>query len=348
MSDARVLAERILVADDDRTTRFAISSMLKKAGYAVTAVKDGAEALRNIQQTKFDLAFLDIWMPELTGLEVLARVRAGESHPKIVIMTSDGTPETLLRAIREQAYEYLSKPFPPKEAVEVAQRALKQDASPPIEVISARPHWVELLIPCTREAAERIQSFLMKLEADLPDDLRNTIGLAFRELLLNAVEWGGKLDPNRKVRIAHVRSSRMLLYRVADPGLGFSFKGLTHAAVGQPAEEPIAHVTIRDQLGIRPGGFGIAMTRAMADELIYNEAQNEVIFIKYLTSSADVSGKSEVSLRASNKTLVLNPSSVPTRCCSPSVRMDNPCSTPSFASQRFVESDSAVAAVRIT
>jgi two-component system, OmpR family, response regulator len=297
MSHARVLAEKILVADDDRTTRFAISSMLKKAGYAVTAVKDGAEALRNIQQTSFDLVFLDIWMPELTGLEVLARVRAGESHPKIVIMTADGTPETLLRAIREQAYEYLSKPFSPKEAVEVAQRALKQNASPPIEVISARPHWVELLIPCTREAAERIQSFLMKLEADLPDDLRHTIGLAFRELLLNAVEWGGKLDPNRKVRIAHVRSSRMLLYRVADPGPGFSFKGLTHAAVGQAAEEPIAHVAVRDQLGIRPGGFGIAMTRAIADELIYNEAQNEVIFIKYLTSSADVSGKAEVKSR---------------------------------------------------
>jgi len=294
MSHARVFAEKILVADDDRLTRFAISSMLKKAGYAVTAVKDGAQALRNIQQTSFDLAFLDIWMPELTGLEVLARVRAGESHTKIVIMTSDGTPETLLHAIREQAYEYLSKPFPPKEAVEVAQRALQQNASPPIEVISARPHWVELLIPCTREAAERIQSFLMKLEADLPDDLRNTIGLAFRELLLNAVEWGGKLDPNRKVRIAHVRSSRMLLYRVADPGPGFTFKGLTHAAVGQASEEPIAHVAVRDQLGIRPGGFGIAMTRAMADELIYNEAQNEVIFIKYLTSSADVSGKAEV------------------------------------------------------
>jgi CheY-like chemotaxis protein len=294
MSHAPVLAEKILVADDDRTTRFAISSMLKKAGYAVTAVRNGAEALRNIQRTSFALAFLDIWMPELTGLEVLARVRAGESHPKIIIMTSDGTPETVLRAIREQAFEYLSKPFPPKEVVEVARRALKQDASPPIEVISARPHWVELLIPCTREAAERIQSFLMQLEADLPDDLRNTIGLAFRELVLNAVEWGGKLDPNRKVRIAHVRSSRMLLYRVADPGPGFSFHGLAHAAIGQPAEEPIAHLAVRDQLGIRPGGFGIAMTRAMADELLYNEAQNEVIFIKYLTASAPASGTAEI------------------------------------------------------
>ncbi len=297
MSRASILRQKILVADDDRTTRFAVSSMLRKAGYAVTAAKDGAEALRNIQRKTFDLAFLDIWMPELTGLEVLARVREGESHPKIIMMTSDATPETVLRAIREQAYEYLGKPFPPKEAVEVAERALKQNASPPIEVISAKPQWVELLIPCTREAAQRIQSFLMKLEADLPDDLRNTIGLAFRELLFNAVEWGGKLDPNRKVRIAYVRSSRMLLYRVADPGPGFSFKDLTHAAVGQRADEPIAHVNIRDQLGIRPGGFGIAMIRAMADELLYNELQNEVIFIKYLSESSRVSGIAQEAVR---------------------------------------------------
>jgi two-component system, OmpR family, response regulator len=284
------VGKKILVADDDRTTRLAISSMLRKAGYAVTTVKDGAEALRNIQKKGFDLAFLDVRMPKLTGLEVLAKARASESRTKIIIMTSDGTPETVLHAIREQAYEYLSKPFPPKEAVEMAEQALEENASPPIEVISARPHWVELLIPCTREAASRIQSFLMKLEADLPDDLRNTIGLAFKELLLNAVEWGGKLDPNRKVRIAHVRSSRMLLYRVADPGPGFSFKGLDHAAVGHTADEPMAHVNIRDQRGIRPGGFGIMMVRAMADELIYNEAQNEVILVKYLNG---VGGDSE-------------------------------------------------------
>ena len=286
MSHISASPQRILVADDDRTTRFAVCSMLKKAGYEVTAAKDGAEALRKIGKTRFDLAFLDIWMPGLTGLEVLARVRgAGESQPKIVIMTSDGTPETILRAIREQAYEYLSKPFPPKEAVEVAQRALEQDASPPIEVISARPHWVELLIPCTTKAAERVQSFLMKLKADLPDDLRARIGSAFRELLLNAVEWGGKLDPNRKVRIAYVRSPRILLYRLADPGLGFRFEGLSHAAVGQSEEEPTAHMAVREQLGLRPGGFGIAITRAMADDLIYNEAQNEVILIKYLTAA---------------------------------------------------------------
>lgn len=276
---------KILVADDDRTTRFAVCSMLRQAGYAVTAAKNGAEALRKIHEESFALAFLDIWMPELTGLQVLARARAGKSCPKIVIMTSDDTPEAVLSAVREQAYEYMSKPFPPKQAVEVARRALDQDSAGPIEIVSVKPQWVELLIPCTHHAAERLQSFITNLDVDLPDDQRNLIGMAFRELLLNAVEWGGKLNPNRKVRIAYVRTSRILLYRIADPGPGFNFKRLTHAAAGQSTDEPFAHVSVREQLGIRPGGFGLAMIQAIADELIYNEAQNEVIFIKYLTTS---------------------------------------------------------------
>jgi len=118
--------QKILVADDDRTTRHAISRMLRDANYAVTAAKDGIDALRKVQQMKFDLVFLDIWMPGISGLEVLACIRSGKSHPKVIIMTSDTTPQSLLRAVREQAYEYISKPFPPKEAVEVAQRARKK------------------------------------------------------------------------------------------------------------------------------------------------------------------------------------------------------------------------------
>src|SRR5262245_39070370 len=285
-SERKALSKkRILVADDDRTTRFAIASMLKDSGYSVTQANDGVEALKKLRKSNFDLAFVDIWMPKMTGLEVLEEARNFPSCPKIIVMTSDNTQESVLGDARAQACEYLNKPFAPKDAVEIAERALSQEALSFIEIVSAKPEWVELLIPCTREAADRVHSFLKKLDARLPEEQRDTIGLAFRELLLNAVEWGGKLDPNRKVRIAYVRSSRLLLYRVADPGPGFHFSKLAHAAVGQPESDPFAHVSVRDQLGLRPGGFGIAMTRAIADELIYNEAQNEVLFIKYLTNA---------------------------------------------------------------
>lgn len=282
MPDETSARHRVLIADDDAATRHGVARLLESAGFDVSEAEDGLAALKAIQEKTYDLVFLDIWMPGLSGLEVLARIRTTASRPKVIVMTSDGTSETLLRAVKEQAYDYLGKPFPPREAVEVAQRVLSADQEPPIEVLSARPHWVELLIPCTREAAERIQTFMMKLDADLPDSMRETIASSFRELLLNAVEWGGQLDPNRKVRIASVRSPRMLMFRIADPGPGFSFSELSHAAVGQPESEPVAHMSVREERGIRPGGFGILMTQAAADELLYNEAQNEVMFIKYL------------------------------------------------------------------
>ena len=74
---------------------------------------------------------------------------------------------------------------------------------------------------------------MAQLEATLDTPLRETIAYAFRELLLNAIEWGGRLDPNRTVRIACLRSKRMLMYRIADPGQGFNIEDLPHAAIGQ-------------------------------------------------------------------------------------------------------------------
>lgn len=291
MSDQTPSRHKVLVADDDAAIRRGISKLLENAGFEVSEAADGIAALNAIQEKEYDLVFLDIWMPHLSGLEVLARTRTGASRPKFIVTTSDDTSETLLRAVKEQAYDYLTKPFPPRKAVEAAQRALAADQEPAIEVLSARPHWVELLIPCTLKAADRIRTFIMKLEADLPDSVREEIASCFGELLLNAVEWGGQLDPNRKVRVAAVRSPRMLMFRIADPGPGFSFEDLSHAAVGQPESDPTAHMSIRAEQGIRPGGFGILMTKAGADELLYNEAQNEVLFVKYFDHARDVPAK---------------------------------------------------------
>ena len=57
---------------------------------------------------------------------------------------------------------------------------------------------------------------------------------------------------------------------------------LRHAAISNPADDPLQHMMVRDEQGLRPGGFGLAITRSLVDELIYNEARNEVVFVKYL------------------------------------------------------------------
>jgi anti-sigma regulatory factor (Ser/Thr protein kinase) len=243
--------------------------------------------LKKLRSDKFDLLLTDVWMPGMNGLELLARLREQPDRPRTVVTTSDDTPEVMLRAVREQAYQYLRKPLDPKAAVEVIKDALSaKPSSSPIEVISAVPHWIELLVPCELEAISRITGFMASLKSELSEEDREHVALAFRELLTNAIEWGGKLDPNQKVRISYLKTARMLQYRIADPGTGFRLEDLTHAAVSNPEDDPLLHSEIRKQKGLRPGGYGLFMVRDLVDELVYNEVHNEVVLIKYLTPAS--------------------------------------------------------------
>jgi CheY-like chemotaxis protein/anti-sigma regulatory factor (Ser/Thr protein kinase) len=273
---------KILVVDDDKATRHVLQGVLKNAGFSTSVAKDGVEALNALRTRRFDLLLLDVWMPRMNGLDLLARLRDVKTRPRVVVMTSDDAPETLLKAVREQAFKYVHKPVESPVLLQAVRDTLEAPDTPPIEVISARPEWVELVVPCTREAIGRIEGVMAHLDANLAPELRESIAYAFRELLLNAVEWGGKLDPTRTVRIACLRAQRMLLYRIADPGTGFNIEDLPHAAIGQPPDDPIAHMQVREAKGIRPGGFGLLTVRASVDELIYNEHRNEVVFVKYL------------------------------------------------------------------
>jgi CheY-like chemotaxis protein/anti-sigma regulatory factor (Ser/Thr protein kinase) len=272
---------RILVVED--VTFNLMRDVLTAAGHAVDGASDGLEALEELKREAFDLIVLDMRMPRMGGLEFLARLREFPTPPKVVVVTVDGAPEMVLEALRQQASSYITKPFEPKELVEAVRNALATPPSlPPIEVLSAQLDWVELLVPCSFPAAERIQDFLNRLQIDLPEEVRQAVGAAFRELLHNAIEWGGQLDPSRRVRIACLHTPRMLMYRIADPGPGFPQEALQHSALSNPPDHPTEHLRLREQKGIRPGGLGIMLVRAMVDELLYNEQRNEVVFVKYL------------------------------------------------------------------
>ena len=121
-----------------------------------------------------------IGLPTMSGLDVLAHVRKLAAPPHVVMMTSDDTSATLLEAVRRQAYRYLRKPFAPSAIVEVIDDAIA--AAPasalPIEVVSARPEWLEIIAPCALEITDRLQSFMMHLEADLPEDVREATAQA--------------------------------------------------------------------------------------------------------------------------------------------------------------------------
>ena len=275
----------MLVVDDDGALRHAISALLDEAGYRTDQASDGPEALRKLQQQPVDLLLLDIGLPGMNGLEVLTQTRSQPAPPRVVMMTADDTPEALLRSFRAQAHRFIRKPFAPRRIVDVVNDVLTAPpaASLPIEVISACPEWVEIVAPCSLEIGERVREFVMQLDVTLPADVRESVAQAFRELLTNAIEWGGHRDPSRTVRISCLRTRRMLLYRIADPGEGFDITRLAHAAISNPDDDPLAHDRVRQEMGLRPGGLGLVMTRAFVDDVIYNEKRNEVVLVKYLS-----------------------------------------------------------------
>jgi len=275
----------VLIVDDDQATRDGLRELLALDGFKVQTARDGSQALDTIRTHDVGVVLLDVGLPGISGLDVMARCADERRAAKIIVVTGSDTPETVLGALRQHAYDFLPKPIDPARLVETVRKALAAPTLPWIQVLSARPEWVELLVPCTREAVDRIQSFVNQLETDLPRDIRESVGLAFRELLMNGIEWGGHLNPAQTVRVACLRTRRMLLYRIADPGSGFKLEDLSHAAADDGA--PMAHDQVREEKGLRPGGFGLLLIRAIADELLYNEQRNEVVFVKYLDGLDD-------------------------------------------------------------
>jgi anti-sigma regulatory factor (Ser/Thr protein kinase) len=137
---------------------------------------------------------------------------------------------------------------------------------------------------CTLVTADRLVQFLR--QAELPEAGKEDLAVAAHEILLNAMEHGGKFDPNHYVEISYLRTRRAVACRVKDPGQGFSFDELRHSAAGNSPEDLLGHMAVREEQGLRPGGFGIMLARQLVDELIYDEHGNNVILIKYLDKRA--------------------------------------------------------------
>jgi uncharacterized protein YukJ/DNA-binding response OmpR family regulator len=275
--------QRILIVDDDPDVHELLRIALKQTGRYLESAFDGAEGLKKFEEGRWDLVITDVIMPKIDGMELLERILRIRPEMPVVVMTVASTAEKIVTAIRDHAFAWFRKPFTPQAVRDMVETAvagprLKDD----IVVLSASPRWLELRLRCNVETAARALHFVREMDPELPDSVRENVALAFREILLNAVEHGGGNNPDAHVTLTYTRADRALLFRVRDPGQGFSFDALAHAAVSNETDSPVEHITKRDKLGLRPGGFGILLTRALVDELVYNEKGNEALLIKYL------------------------------------------------------------------
>jgi two-component system nitrogen regulation response regulator GlnG len=122
------VSARVLVADDEPSIRFVLRETLESAGHTVHDVDNGDAALEALAGDAFEIAFFDVRMPGLSGLELLDRVRALGSDVAVVIITAQNTLENAVEAMKRGAFDYLVKPFAVDEVLGVVAKALRNRA----------------------------------------------------------------------------------------------------------------------------------------------------------------------------------------------------------------------------
>ncbi len=266
-----------------------LASLFQREKWQIRFAPHNLEALQLAKDSLFDLIITGERTPGKEDIELLRRLRMVRPHTRLIILTEEFIPGDVLAAIRERAFSYFSRPFSTEKIAEMIRIAMTEPFwDDGIEVLAATPNWVRLCVRCDLATANRLLQFYREA-SDLPDAETEEVATAFREILVNAMEHGGNFDPSQHVEVSYVRTKRMVLCRVKDPGQGFSLEELQHSAIANPEEDPFKHMETREAQGKRPGGFGILMATKLVDDLIYNEKGNEVLLVKYLDKAGRAS-----------------------------------------------------------
>jgi len=240
------------------------------------------DAMRKLRHMCYSVVVTDPKTSIEEDLALLEEMRSTCPGVRVIVLAPSGTPEEIIAALRARVFLCKTAPFDPVDIANyVVQAATTSDALVGIEVLSAHRDWVSLRINSQLLSAERLIAFLTELESGLPEAPREELMMAFREILMNALEHGTEFRPGKVIDVAAVHTARTIVFYVHDPGSGFRWESIEHAAVGSPEGDLTRHIEVRDEKGMRPGGFGILIAKGVVNELIYSEVGNEVLMIKY-------------------------------------------------------------------
>jgi DNA-binding NarL/FixJ family response regulator len=276
-----------LVVDGDPRVEAILDVALDPRHWNIQHASNNAAALAVALARPCELVLTSEKTSGKEDVELLRKIRRVRPHTRLLILTNETTPADVLASMREHAFSYFSRPLSYESLAYMIQLAAEGPCwDDGIEILSSTSAWIRLAARCDLGTAERLVQFINEV-AELPDKEKEDVATAFREILLNAIEHGGRFDPNQHVEVGYLRARHMVICRVKDPGQGFSLEEMRHTAMANPPEDPLRHAADREVRGLRPGGYGVLMARHFVDDLIYDEKGNDVLLIKYLQAPAE-------------------------------------------------------------
>ena len=274
---------RVLVIGSEAQVSREIGDAHSAADFPMEYSAVDADTLQRLRVRSFGVVVTNPDSSVEEDLALLEEMRTIRPGVKCIVLARHSTPDEIIAALRARVFACFTPPFDAVEVAHLAHRAASDSEwRDDIHVLSARPGWVSVRVNCRLPTAERLVTFAKELSAQLPEDTRQEIMLAFREILMNAMEHGAAFNPEQVVEVTGVRTGRAMVFYVRDPGAGFRRESLTNAAIANPGDDPTAHIVQREAEGLRPGGYGLLLASGTVDELIYNEIGNEVLLIKYV------------------------------------------------------------------
>jgi two-component system, OmpR family, response regulator len=270
----------VLVVDDERDTNDILASLVQARGFEPIQVFSGAQTLSAVAERQPDLILLDLMLEDIDGFELCDRLKRARDTNLIPVIMVTALHDAHHRAagVRVGANGYLTKPFTPDQLYEMMQQALEWS-----DEHRQRGTTGEINFDIRSELTYLAQAndMLADLFAHTPLTERQIKDLkqAIMEMGGNAIEWGHRKNAELILRITYRIDPKCVMLIIRDQGPGFDPRHLPHAASD---EDPIGHLEIRNDLGLREGGFGIMLARGLVDDFWYNKSGNEVTLVKRL------------------------------------------------------------------
>jgi two-component system, OmpR family, response regulator len=269
----------VLVVDDERDANDILASLVRPHNFEPIQVYSGAEALAEVARQQPDLILLDPSLPDISGFELCDRLKRDRETNliPIVMVTAHHDAKERAAGVRVGANGYLTKPFTPQQLYQMMDDAIAWHDE---HLQKGTTGEINFDIRSELTYLTQASDMLADLFAHSPLTERHIKDLkqAVMEMGGNAIEWGHKKNAELVLRITYRIDSTSVTLIIQDQGPGFDPRDLPHAASD---EDPIRHLEIRNELGLREGGFGIMLARGLVDHFWYNKLGNQVTLVKY-------------------------------------------------------------------
>ncbi len=268
----------VLIVDDELDASAMLAGLVRTRGDRAVEIHSGGEVLGAVIEHRPDVVLLDLMLPDVDGFTVceqLKRHRETNLVP-VVMVTALNDANHKVQGIRVGANGYLPKPYSPAQLFEAIDRAVAWRDEHGRSGTSGE---VEFDVRGEAIYLPQLNDLLADLYAHTPLSERQVKDLkqAVMEMGGNAIEWGHRKNADLPLRITYRIGPESVTLIIRDQGPGFDPGHVPHAA---QAEDPIGHLDVRAEQGLREGGFGIMLARGLVDEFRYNEKGNEVTLVK--------------------------------------------------------------------